>query len=57
VQIVELIKKIQGRGSIDIAKRALQKIKQSCRFAVAHGYVKFSRQERVNGIETGGARV
>jgi integrase len=37
-----LIKKIQDRSSVDIAKRALRKIKQIYRYAVANGHLKLS---------------
>ncbi len=37
--LVRLVKVVEGRGALDIAKRALQTIGQVFRYAVAHGYV------------------
>jgi integrase len=39
-QIVTMIKAIQDRGMLDIAKRALETTGQICRYAVAHGFAK-----------------
>jgi integrase len=39
-QIVVMVKAIQDRGKLDIAKRALETTGQIFRFAVAHGYAK-----------------
>lgn len=36
-QIVAMVKAIQDRGKLDIAKRALETTGQICRYAVAHG--------------------
>jgi integrase len=40
LQIVAMIKAIQDRGNLDIAKRALETTGQIFRYAVAHGYAK-----------------
>jgi hypothetical protein len=37
IDVVRVIKKIEARGALDIAKRAFQTIGQVCRYAVAHG--------------------
>jgi integrase len=36
--LVQVVKKIESRGAVDIAKRALQTCGQIFRYAVAHGY-------------------
>ena len=38
LDVVRVIKRIEGRGALDIAKRAFQTIGQICRYAVAHGF-------------------
>ncbi len=37
IDVVRVIKKIEARGAVDIAKRAFQTMGQICRYAVAHG--------------------
>lgn len=37
--LVRMAKKIEARGALDIAKRALQTCGQICRYAVAHGFI------------------
>lgn len=36
-ELVAMVKKIEGRGALDIAKRALQTVGQIFRYAIAHG--------------------
>ena len=40
LEIVKMVKAIQDRGKVDIAKRALETTGQIFRYAVAHGYAK-----------------
>lgn len=40
--LLAMAKKIEGRGALDIAKRALQTCGQICRYAVAHGMLERS---------------
>jgi integrase len=39
-ELVTMVKMIEGRGAVDLAKRAMQNVGQIFRYAIAHGYAK-----------------
>ena len=50
LQIIEVIKKIEGRGALDVANRVKQGIKAAYRYAVQHGIVTTNPAGDLDGI-------
>lgn len=48
--VIGVIKKIEARGSLDVAQRALQDIRRVCRYAVQHGYIEHNPASELSDV-------